>query len=61
MTDIIETRTLTLEGALRVFPTYYSALEKLGLIYMTQQRFENARDIFTKAVAVNSRSFNGWY
>jgi tetratricopeptide (TPR) repeat protein len=50
-----------LEGALKVFPTYYLALEKLGLIYMSQQKFENARDVLTKAVAVNPRSFNGWY
>lgn len=50
-----------LENALKVFPTYYSALEKLGLIYTSQQRFENARDVFSKAVAVNPRSFNGWY
>jgi tetratricopeptide (TPR) repeat protein len=57
----VKAATERLEGALKVFPTYYSALEKLGLIYTNQQRFENARDIFTKAVAVNSRSFNGWY
>jgi tetratricopeptide (TPR) repeat protein len=57
----VQAATDRLEGALRVFPTYYLALEKLGLIYMSQQKFENARDIFTKAVAVNSRSFNGWY
>ncbi|HVQ39799.1 MAG TPA: tetratricopeptide repeat protein [Pyrinomonadaceae bacterium] len=50
-----------LESALKVFPTYYSALEKLGLIYIGQEKFENAREVFTKAVAVNSRSFNGWY
>lgn len=53
--------TEKLENAIKVFPTYYSALEKLGLMYMSQQRFENARDVFSKAVAVNSRSFNGWY
>jgi tetratricopeptide (TPR) repeat protein len=26
-----------------------------------QQKFENARDAFDKAVAVNQRSFTGWY
>jgi tetratricopeptide (TPR) repeat protein len=57
----IKAATDRLESALKVFPTYYAALEKLGLIYVSQQKFENARDVFTKAVAVNSRSFNGWY
>lgn len=57
----VKAATDRLESALKVFPTYYSALEKLGFIYMSQQKFENARDIFTKAVSVNSRSFNGWY
>lgn len=50
-----------LEKALKVFPTYYSALEKLGLIYATQQKYEKALEVFGKAVEVNSRSFNGWY
>jgi tetratricopeptide (TPR) repeat protein len=33
----------------------------LGLIYLTQQEFEKAVAVFRKAVAVNPRSFNGWY
>jgi tetratricopeptide (TPR) repeat protein len=57
----VKAATDRLESALKVFPTYYSALEKLGLIYMSQQNFEDARDVFSKAVSVNSRSFNGWY
>ena len=50
-----------LEYSIKVFPTYYSALEKLGSIYINQQKFDNARDIFNRAVAVNDRSFFGWY
>jgi tetratricopeptide (TPR) repeat protein len=50
-----------LEKALRLFPTYYLALEKLGLAYTNQQKYERAREIFGKAVEVNTRSFNGWY
>jgi len=50
-----------LQSALKLFPNYYSALERLGLIYTTQQQYEKARDVFTRAVAVNPRSFNGWY
>lgn len=50
-----------LENALKLFPTYYSALERLGLIYTTQQKYEQAIEIFGRAVVVNQRSFNGWY
>ena len=50
-----------LENALSIFPTYYVALEKLGTLYLNQQQYEKSRDVFNKAVAVNSRSFNGWY
>ena len=50
-----------LEKALKLFPTYYLALEQLGLVYTTQQKYEKALDVFGKAVAVNPRSYNGWY
>jgi tetratricopeptide (TPR) repeat protein len=50
-----------LENALRLFPNYYLALERLGLIYTTQQKFDKALAVFDKAVIVNPRSFNGWY
>jgi tetratricopeptide (TPR) repeat protein len=59
--DRVEAGAVGLENALKVFPTYYLALEKLGLVYTQQQKYEKARDVFDKAVAVNSRSFNGWY
>lgn len=50
-----------LESALKIFPDYYLALERLGLVYITQQEYEKAVGVFRKAVAVNPRSFNGWY
>ncbi len=50
-----------LQNAIKLFPTYYLALERLGREYINQQKYENARDSFAKAVAVNARSFNGWY
>lgn len=49
-----------LKSAISLFPTYYLALERLGLVYISQQKYENARDAFSKAVAVNPRSFNSW-
>lgn len=59
--DRVEAGVQGLESALKLFPTYYLALERLGHVYTTQQKYEKARDVFGKAVAVNPRSFNGWY
>jgi tetratricopeptide (TPR) repeat protein len=50
-----------LRKSLELFPTYYLALEKLGLIYLSQEKYENAVEILTRMVTVNPRSFNGWY
>ena len=50
-----------LKNALELFPTYFLALERLGLVYISQQKYENAREVLSKAVTVNPRSFNSWY
>ena len=50
-----------LESALKIFPDYYLALERLGLIFLTHLKYEKAVGVFSKAVVVNPRSFNGWY
>lgn len=50
-----------LEQALKLFPTYHSALERLGFVYTTQQKYDKALEVFGRVVAVNPRSFNGWY
>jgi tetratricopeptide (TPR) repeat protein len=50
-----------LESAVKIFPTYYLALARLGLIYIAKQKFEDAKTVFTNTVAVNERSFTGWY
>lgn len=50
-----------LENSLKIFPEYYLALERLGLIHLTQQQYEKAVAVFRKAVVVNPRSFNAWY
>jgi cytochrome c-type biogenesis protein CcmH/NrfG len=57
----LEAGVIGLERAIQIFPTYYLALTKLGLVYIGQQKFENARDAFSRAVALNERSFTGWY
>lgn len=50
-----------LENAVRIFPTYFSALERLGLAYLEQKKFKEASEILTRAVQVNPRAFNAWY
>lgn len=50
-----------LETAIKIFPTYFQALSRVGLAYISQQKFDLAKDAFTKAVAVNDRSFISWY
>ena len=48
-------------NALKVFPEYFLALEKLGREYIKQQKYEYARAVFIKTISVNQRSFSGWY
>lgn len=50
-----------LQNAVKLFPNYYLALERLGREYINQQKYENARDSFARAVAVNTRSYSCWY
>jgi len=50
-----------LELAIKEFPTYFAALERLGVEQMIMKRYADAKKTFTSAVEVNTRSFNGWY
>lgn len=47
--------------AVKIFPDYYSALERLGREYVNQQKYDYSKAAFLKTVSVNERSFNGWY
>lgn len=47
--------------AIGLFPTYFAALQALGIQYMKHQMYPEARKAFTDAVAVNSRSYDSWY
>ncbi len=47
--------------AVKIYPDYYLALERLGREYVALQKFDFARAAFLKTVSVNDRSFNGWY
>ncbi|MEK7722808.1 MAG: tetratricopeptide repeat protein [Acidobacteriota bacterium] len=50
-----------LEQALKIFPDYYLALERLGQEYGAQEKWEASYNFFKKAVAINERSFSCWY
>ena len=57
----VEAGIVELQNALKLFPDYYLALERLGNELIKQQKYQDAQEIYKRAVAVNSRSYNGWY
>ncbi|HKY29994.1 MAG TPA: tetratricopeptide repeat protein [Pyrinomonadaceae bacterium] len=48
--------TTTLKKALQIFPTYFVALEQLGLLYIELEEDEQAIEPLTKAIQINSRA-----
>lgn len=50
-----------LQNALKIFPDYFLALEKLGSEFIKFQMYLEAQVIYQKAVAVNPRSFGCWH
>jgi len=51
----------SLEKAVATFPEYFMALQRLGIVRLQQERYDDAAAIFTKALAVNDRCFDCWY
>ena len=47
-----------LENAVKIFPDYFLALDKLGYQYISLDKFTAAEEIFTKAVKINPKSFS---
>src|SRR5215213_1842970 len=47
-----------LENALKIFPEYFLALEKIGYEYLAKGKFAEAESAFAKALAVNPKSFS---
>jgi len=50
-----------LQAAIKEFPTYYDALDRLGVALLRQKKYAEAQAIFERAVAVHPRSSNSWY
>ena len=51
----------SLESAIKLFPTYYLALERLAQEYASQEKWDRAYDLFKRATIVNTRSFTSLY
>jgi tetratricopeptide (TPR) repeat protein len=49
------------QKAIDIFPLYFDALELLGAEYVKDQNFEPAIPLLTKAIEVNSRSYQSLY
>jgi len=50
-----------LKQAIDLFPTYFSALKRLGAEQLLQERYEEAMKSFRSALAVNKRCFPCWH
>ena len=50
-----------LEKAVATFPEYFMALQRLGIVRLQQQRYDDAEAVFRKALTVNDRCFDCWY
>lgn len=57
----IEVGVAELEAAIKAFPTYFSALDRLGVEMLKQQRYAEAAGYFQRATAINPKSSNSWY
>lgn len=51
----------SLQEAIKIFPIYYEALNRLGLLAIELKKYDEARESFDRAAAVNDRSFSAWY
>ncbi len=50
-----------LKKSIELFPDYFIALQKLGIMYISQQKYEDAKKMFKRAVVVNKDSFDCLY
>lgn len=50
-----------LKTAVTIFPTYFLALDRLGVEFIKQQQWKEGSEHFARAVAVYDKSANSWY
>jgi tetratricopeptide (TPR) repeat protein len=57
----VDAGILGLEEAVKAFPDYFLAIERLGVEMLKKQKYAEAGNYFAKAVAVNGKSSNSYY
>ena len=57
----VEGGLASLNMAIEAFPTYFMALERLGIAYVKLSRYEPAIPLLTKALEVNPNAFESLY
>ncbi len=50
-----------LNKAIEIHPTFYLALEKLGMIQLGEGKYEDAQKNLKRAVSIYDRSYDSWY
>ncbi len=50
-----------LKEAIDIFPSYYLALERMGVEYVKLEDYEPAKSALDKAIEVNSKGYNSFY
>jgi len=50
-----------LEEAIKIFPTYFDALNRLGREYVSQKNYEKGYPYLLRAIDINQRSFSSYY
>jgi tetratricopeptide (TPR) repeat protein len=50
-----------LQDAVKAFPDYFLANDRLGVELLKRQKWQEARDRFARAAHINERSANSWY
>lgn len=50
-----------IKNAIGIFPTYFLALDRMGVELIKQQKWAEAASFFDPAIAVHDKSANSWY
>src|SRR5262249_8128522 len=50
-----------LEEAIKIFPTYFDALNRLGREYVSRKNYEKGYPYLLRAIDINQRSFSSYY
>lgn len=57
----VDSGIVQLEAAVRIYPDYYYALDRLGSETLKKQQYAESQKYFERSVAINAKSSNSWY